>query len=266
MPILILFLLVVQLSAQERVVTLNPAVAEIVSALGAEREIVGVSDYTLYPQSLQHKPHVGGYTNLSIEKVLSLKPTLIIGLKHQEPFLQKAAHFGIETISLKLDTIRDIKESITLLGARLQQEVAQQKLIKEIDQAIQNTPKNSKKKSVLIVFANASSLSRGVYVAGHDLYFEEILKICGAKNAYQDNYALQPILTPENIIASQPDAVLLLLGPLDKTDPLKVKKAWMELPLKASKNHHIKVIQNDYILIPSQRIAKSITTICKALQ
>lgn len=266
MRILMLILLTLSLYSQERIVTLSPALAEIVSGLGEEKHIVGVSDYTLYPSTLQSRPHVGGYTNLSIEKVLALKPTLVIGLEHQKAFLEKVSHFGVKTITLKLESITEIKHGIFVLGEQLQKSQETQMLIEAIDFAINNAPKSSKHPSVLVVFANASSLSRGVYVAGHDLFFEEILEICGAHNAYTDDYALQPILSPENIIATNPDHVLLLLGPLDKTDPLSAKRAWLKLPIKAAKERQIRVIQNDYILIPSQRIAKSITTICKALQ
>jgi len=266
MRLILLLLFTLTLYAQERIVTLSPAIAEIVSGLGEEKSIVGVSDYTLYPLTLKKLPHVGGYTNLSIEKVLSLKPTLIIGLEHQHDFLQKASRFGIKTITLRLESIDDIKHSIFVLGEALHRPQETQKVIEDIAISIKDAPKSANAKKVLIVFANASSLSRGVYVAGHDLFFEEILQICGAKNAYTDDYKLQPILTPESIIALNPDHVLLLLGPLDNVDPLEVKKRWMALPIKAAKEHKINVIQNDYILIPSQRIAKSVDTICKVLQ
>ena len=266
MRIIILLLLTLNLYAHERIVTLSPAIAEIVSGLGEQKRIVGVSDYTLYPQSLTLKPHIGGYTNLSLEKTLSLKPTLVIGLEHQHDFLQKISRFGIETMTLKLERIEEIKTAILALGQRLHKSEEASSLITTINRAITDAPKSKTSPSTLIVFANSSSLSRGVYVAGHDLFFEEILEICGAKNAYSDHYTLQPILSPENIIAIDPDRVLLLLGPLDQTDPMAVKKQWMQLPIKAAKNRAIRVIQNDYILIPSQRIARTIATLCGALR
>jgi ABC-type hemin transport system substrate-binding protein len=74
------------------------------------------------------------------------------------------------------------------------------------------------------------------------------------------------MLNIEGIIATNPDHVLLLLGPLDKVDPEAVKKRWRELPINAAKNNHITVIQNDHILIPSQRVSKTIPAICEALQ
>ncbi len=266
MRILVLFLLTLSLYAQERIVTLSPAIAEIVSGLGKTQNIVGVSDYTLYPSQLTKKPKVGGYTTLSLERTLALKPTLVIGLQHQQPFLDKLQHFNIKTKALTLGNTQQIESSIFQLGELLKQSKNAQTMIQKIEDAKSSAPHNENNDSVLVVFASASELSRGVYVAGHDLFFEEILESCNTHNAYRDNYNMQPIMSIESIIASNPDRVLLLLGPLDKVDPMAVKKQWMSLPIKAAKAHKITVIQNDYILIPSQRIAKSIQTICGVLK
>ncbi len=228
--------------------------------------IVAVSDYTLYPKELVNRPKVGGYTTLSIEKVLSHKPTLVIGLTYQQPFLAQLQAFGIRTQMVQLESIDDIKQSITALAVLLRHPEAGQKLIADIGMSERNAPKLSKPQSVLIVFANASTLSRGIYVAGHDLFFEEILHVCGASNAYTAEYSLQPVLNIEGIIATNPDHILLLSGALDKVDLDELLKQWQSLPVKAAKNNKIRVIRNDYILIPSQRIAQSIQTICQAIQ
>jgi len=266
MRIVFLLLLSLTLFSSERIVTLSPAIAEIVSGLGESKHIVGVSDYTLYPPQLSERPKVGGYTTLSLERTLALKPNLVIGLPYQEQFLTKLKHFGIKTKTLRLGSTQEIKSAIFQLGEQLKQPKAAQTMIQTIDYAKSSAAHNENNDSVLVVFASSSSLSRGVYVAGHDLFFEEILKSCHTHNAYRDNYNMQPIMSIENIIASNPDQVLLLLGPLDNVDPMSVKREWMKLPVKAAKDHKITIIQNDYILIPSQRIAKSITTICEVLK
>lgn len=264
----LIFLLFFSISvfAAERIVTLSPAIAEIVSGVGEEVSIVAVSDYTLYPRGLRDRPKVGGYMTLSIEKVLSHKPTLVIGLTYQKAFLSQLQAFGIRTQMVRLESIEDIKESIGLVAELLHHYEAGQRLLAEIEMSVKKAPKLSMPRSVLIVFANSSALSRDVYVAGHDLFFEEVLQICGASNAYTSNYSLQPVLNIESIIATNPDHVLLLLGALDKVAASEVKSQWQALPIKAAKENKIDVIQNDYILIPSQRIAQTITIICEAIR
>ena len=64
--------------APQRVVSLSPAVTEIIYALGAEELLVGRTDFCLYPPEVAAIPSIGGISNLNIEKILSLNPDLVI--------------------------------------------------------------------------------------------------------------------------------------------------------------------------------------------
>lgn len=266
MRFIILLSLIINLHATERIITLSPAIAEIVAALGAQDDIVGVSEYTLFPPSLQNRPKVGGYFSLSLEKILVQNPTLVIGLPQHTKILNKLEHFHIKTLTLPLQTITEIKNAITITGDYLNRKTEVLPLIEAINKSIKNAPKLTKSKKVLIVFANASGIKKGVYVAGHNLYFEEILHICGAQNAFSDDYAAQPLLHIENLIATNPDTVILLFGPKDNYEASKVMASWQILPINAVKTQSIKIIQSDYLLIPSHRVAKSIQTLCEAIK
>lgn len=266
MRLILLLVLSLSLWASERIVTLSPAIAEIVSSIDGIDNIVGVSEYTVFPEALQSRPTVGGYFSLSLEKVLAQRPTLVIGLAHQEAFLQKLHAFKIKTLSIRLSRLEEIKASIGTIAVSLNREQKGQALIKTIQKHEKEAPKLAQPKKVLIVFAASSVLQEGVYVAGHDLYFEEVLHLCNATNAYSDEYASQPILTIEGIIATDPDTVLLLFGPLDDVATTEVLTQWQKLPIKAARSGNIKAIQNNYILIPSQRVGETIATICKELQ
>jgi iron complex transport system substrate-binding protein len=266
MRLICLLLLSLSLFGAERIVTLSPAIAEITADLGALEEIVGVSEYTYYPQVLQERPKIGGYFSLSLERIIALKPTLVIGLPHQQETLGKLETFRIKTLQLELGKIDEIKRSISVIAETLQRKARGRQLVEAIEESQRTAPKLDKKKRVLIVFASASGIDKGVYVAGHDLYFEEILHLCGAENAYKESFNAQPVLKAEGLIATDPDTVLLLFGPLDRFDTDAVMQSWQRLPLKAVRNDSIKIVQSDYLLIPSHRIAQSIKTICEAIQ
>ena len=65
-------------SHPQRVVSLSPAVTEIVYALGAEDILVGRTDFCVFPSEAQDIPSIGGISNLNVEKILSLNPDLVI--------------------------------------------------------------------------------------------------------------------------------------------------------------------------------------------
>ncbi len=64
-----------------RIVSLAPSITEILFALGLREEIVGVTDFCDYPEAALTKPRIGGFVNPSIEKIVSLKPDLIIAIR-----------------------------------------------------------------------------------------------------------------------------------------------------------------------------------------
>jgi len=107
--LVILFLFVSTLWSSERIITLSPSLTEIVSALGHGKQLVGVSDYSVYPEAVSKLPKVGGYSNPNLEKILSLNPTLVLTQSYQSTLRSQLEHFGIETLSLELIRLNDIK-------------------------------------------------------------------------------------------------------------------------------------------------------------
>ena len=65
--------------APQRIVSLAPNITETLFALGLDREIVGVTMLSTYPEAARSKPRVGTFINISLERVVSLNPDLVIG-------------------------------------------------------------------------------------------------------------------------------------------------------------------------------------------
>ncbi len=264
--IVAILLLVLQLGAAERIVTLAPAAAEMVAALGMADAIVAVSDYTLYPPQLASRPSVGGYFAIAPETVLAYRPTLVVGMDYQRSLLHTLERFGVDTVALRLGHIADIETALRTLGKRLGKSAQARQRIAAIENAAAHVPKLTTPQKVLIVFGSSGGLGRGVYAAGPSLFFDEILHLCGAQNALAGATAVQPVLGPEAIIAANPQQVLILFGPKDRFDALTVRRQWQALPIDAAKHGRIRLLQSDYLLIPGPRIDRTITTLCEALQ
>ena len=255
------------LFASERIVTLSPAISEMVYALGEGDAVAGVSEYASYPPEVKTKAKIGGYFSPSLERVLSLRPTLVIGHHQHEEVLGKLKAFGVDTLHIDLSRIGDIEAALQKLGSRLKREKEAAALVEAIEQAKFDAPKLPEPQSVLVVFGIHATLTRQNFVAGHDLYFEEILQICGAENAFSDDYAAQPILGVEGIIATAPEQVIIMHYPLTDgdVDLDAALQMWKELPIPAAKSGKIRIVDNDYLAIPSHRVAQSIRTFCEVI-
>jgi iron complex transport system substrate-binding protein len=260
--------LILSLEARERIVSLSPSLTEIVFALGLGDEVVGVSSYSLYPKEATKLPVIGSYTNPTLEKVIALMPSVVIGQEFNDKSLRDIEKFQIKTIKVSLKSIDDIKSSITVLAKRFFKENEGKKLVHNIDEAIKNAKKSQKPHSVLIVYGLKEDLRTGIYVAGHHIFFEDIIKLCANTNAYTQDNTAQPVLNYENIIALNPQQIIILhsLKSNPNVDTKKALKNWYKLPTDASKNSKISIVDEDYIHIPSHRIAQTIRRLSEEMR
>lgn len=246
----------------ERIITLSPSITEIVFALGRGNEIVGVSEYVTFPKEATVLPKVGGYFQPNIEVILSLRPTLVLAQPNHADTLFQIEKLGIKTQQIPLETIEQIKDAIVQLGDA--EENHGKTLLTAIDKAIQegHSPRNNMR--VIIVFGLFEELSNNIYISGKNLFFNEIIEICGASNAFESSLPKQPVLNYESLIALNPDKVIIL-NTNHAHNKESALKSWYALPISAAKNNAIHVLEEDFIAIPSHRISQSISSICKAI-
>jgi iron complex transport system substrate-binding protein len=260
MKILFFILLsLLSLNAKERVISLSPAITEIVYALEKGDSLVATSSYSLHPKKAQTLRVIGGYENPNIEKILALSPTLVIGQTFNQNTLEKLRYFKIKTLMLNLKTIENIKKSIHILASELNSK-HDTKLIQDIEDATTKASKNKTPHSVMIVYGLREDLRSSTYIAGHDIFFEDIIKLSGNSNAYSANTTSQPVLNYENIIALNPEQIIILHSHATEpnVDVKKALKSWYAIPTKASKNANISIVDENYLHIPSHRVALTI--------
>jgi len=263
---ILVFALSLSLYAQERIIALAPSISEIVFALGKGDEIVGVSEYASYPEEVKKITKIGGYSNPSLEKIFSLNPTLVIGQSHYDKTLRQLDKLGIKTLSLEMTTIANIQDSIEKIAKALKTDPSA--LLNPIDGAIKQAQgKHKTGERVLIVYGLSLDLNRGLYIAGHNIFYEDIIRLCGAENAYSFEKLSQPVLHYEGLINVNPDKVILLHHSATdgEVDFLKAKELWYNIPINAGKNKKVYILSKDYLSIPSHRVAQSITDLCEVI-
>ncbi len=253
--VLILFT-TLMLNATERIVALSPAINEILFALGAKEHIVANTQYSLYPDASKDIPKVGGYFSPSLEKIIALKPTLVIMQNNNYKLSLKLNHLGIKSKIIKIDRLESINRAILEIGELLQKEKKAKEIVESINKkrlALQGIVSNKK---ILIVFGRNTNLNRQIFVAGQNLYYDEIINESNNTNALQSNRKGQPILNMENIIACNPDIVLLLARcQADGISNEALIKPWLKLPISAAKTKSIYINPNIYAGIPSDRLS-----------
>lgn len=265
---LILFFLCLNLFASERVVTLSPSVNEIVFALGKGKNIVANTMFCNYPEESKSIPKVGGYSTISLEKILASKPSVVIAQNYDKKLISNLEALKIKTFVFKTDTLSQIKGTIKTLGTYFKKEDVAKDLTSKIDNRLDSLKNIVKNKKILIVISPRKTLTNQIYVAGNSLYFEDIIKASQNKNAYFSKSKAQPVVNTEKIINMNPDIIILLAPYLNGNEEARkaIKNAWKSLPINASKNDDIYFVDKEYAGIPSHRVIYFIDDFKKILQ
>ena len=265
---LFILILGVNLFGGERVVTLSPSINEIVFALGEGKSVVANTSFCDFPEESKNIKKIGGYNNISLEKILEVKPTVVIGQDYDNKLNSNLNALNIKTLIYKTNTISSIKNTINDLGVFFKKEEKAKELISNIDNALLSLASITTNKKILIVISPKKSLSNQIYITGNYLYFEDIIKASGNENAYYSTNPAQPVVNTEKIIGMNPDVIVLLTPFLEGNikEQEEIIKAWKDLPVNASKTDNIYTVDKLYAGIPSHRVQYFIDDFKKILE
>ena len=242
--------------ANERIVALSPSINEIVYALGAGDEIVGNTEYCTFPEASLSVSKVGGYFNPNLEKILSLEPTIVMMQQNNLKLSKQLRKLGIQTKVVKIDRLHNIKSSILTIGDLIDKKNEAKQIVEDIESHLNALKGIVTDKKILIVIGHNTSLVKQIFVVGQNLYFDDIINSSGNHNALQSKRQGQPILNQENIIATNPDLVILL-APFMKEKGFSSQdliSPWKKLPIRAGKTDQIYIIGEKYAGVPSDRL------------
>jgi len=209
-------------SAQDkpiRLVTVGGALTEIVYALGAESQLVGVDTTSLYPPAARSLPQVGYMRALSAEGVLSLKPSLVVTTTAAGPAttLDQLRAAGIETVVLPDRYDYDsVIAKVEALGRITGKESQAAELVArgraDMDKLSAGLAGTHTRPRVLFLLAIGSGAPQ---VAGQNTAADGIIHLAGGVNAVEGYAGYRP-LTPEAVIASRADYIVVTQQTVDQ--------------------------------------------------
>ena len=246
--------------APRRIISLSPNITQIIYALGAWDNVVGVTIYSDYPPEAKDMAKVGGWVNPNMEAIVALKPDLVVLMKDQNTiFGQKLDHLGLKkSVIDSNESVSDILESISTLGEVLNRKREADRLVTELRTSldrITEATKEAQKKSVLIVVGRNPGTLEDIYVIGRDNYMNELLNMAGGENVIE-NKRLSIKLTKEAILTLDPD-VIIEINHNKSGRESQILGTWAELKLaKAVRNNQVFILPSTVLLHPSQRIVE----------
>ena len=255
------------LNVSDSIITLSPAINEIAFALALGDRIIANTEFCDFPIESKNIQKVGGYGSVSLEKVVNLNPSIIINQNYDKKLNSSLKALGFKTLVYKTDSLDDIKFAIKDLGDVFNRQNEAKILNTNIENSLKNIENIVENQKILIVISPQDTLSNQIYVTNNYIYFEDIIKKSGNKNAYQSSLKSQPAINSEKLILLNPD-IIILLAPYLKSNKQKddMLNLWKNLPVNASKKDNIYIIDKTYSGISSHRVQYLIDDFRKILE
>jgi iron complex transport system substrate-binding protein len=255
----VLLLVLLSVPAPQRIVTLAPSCAEVVAGLGLGERIVGVTDYTDWPERVRTLPKVGSFTNFSVEAVAALHPDLVVATDDGNPpaALHRLEQLGIRVVTMRLRSYEEIQRSITALGDAVGRRAEAQRIVAEMTRVADCVARRTHDVAhprVLLAYELAPVVS-----AGAGTFTDQLITMAGGASITHDVATPFPRLSIESVIARHPQVIVVSsMNPqVDEQRATAALRKWTTAP--------IHVIDSTNVDRPSQRIVLGLTLLARTI-
>ena len=252
-----------------RIVTLGGSVTEIVYALGAGDQVVGVDASSVYPEAATEKPNVGYFRKVPAEGVLSLNPSLVLALEGTGPptVFEQFRSAGVRTVQVPdTPSVTGAKRKIRRIGDLLGRSARGDSLIaameRDLDEARALRAEAASTPSVLFVYARGSGTMN---VAGRGTSAAAMIELAGGENAITGFEGFKP-MSAEAVVEAEPDVILALTRGLESIGGTKGLLEQPGIPLTPAGKQKRIVAMDDLLLLGfGPRLGTAVTRLTKKL-
>jgi iron complex transport system substrate-binding protein len=257
-------------SPPARIISLIPAVTEMLFAIGAGPQVVAVGSFDTYPPETQKLPRVGALLDPDLERILSLKPDLVIVYESQTDLRTQLGRAGIPMFEYRHAGLADVTATIRVLGARVGHEREADGVVRTIEARmadIRRRVAGRPRPKTLLVFGRDALALRGIYASGGIGFLHDMLEAAGGENIFADVKQQSVQATTELILARRPEVILEVRG-TEIAREMRPKEiaVWQALSaVPAVRNGRLELIADPRIVVPGPRIAEGAELLARAL-
>ncbi|MBK9293815.1 MAG: ABC transporter substrate-binding protein [Oligoflexia bacterium] len=241
-----------------KVISLSPAITEIIFKLGLGDAIVGTVEHSDFPTKAKEIPRVGEYNKPNIEKILNSKPDIVfIPKEGPDQITYKLKDLGINYQVFEIKNLEQIALTAKEISKTLNKKEAGEKFYSNWNKklkALKNAKNRSQKTLSLIVVQ-----SEPLIVAASNTFLDEMLTLCGGKNIFS-HLKGYPRVQKEAYLNKNFESVLLVEHFASVKQKEQSIKSWQMLSKKVS------VINPDIATRPGPRLLLGVEFMCAAMK
>jgi iron complex transport system substrate-binding protein len=248
----------------QRIVSLAPSITETLFALGLEKRIAGVTDYCNFPDAARLKPHIGGIINPNLERIVSLKPDLLLVTTeaNKAEILTQMAKFQIPVFATSPRSIEGVFQSIHLLGEATNTREQAQELVDQLQvrrQLVMDRVKGLDRPRVLILYD-----LNPIVAGGRHTYPTDLIQTAGGTSITAELEQDWPRLNIEYVVKKDPEIIFVTEMPSALSGPtaLSTLSGWK---LTSAVKQNKIFLLDDRVNRPSPRIIEALELLAKQI-
>jgi iron complex transport system substrate-binding protein len=255
----------------QRIVSLIPATTEMLFAIGAGGRIVGVSNYDRYPPDVERLQRVGGLLDPNVERLLALKPDLVIVYDTQTDLKRQLERANVPMFHYAHRGLPDILSTMRALGERIGAKSAADAAATRIEQrlaAVKARVAGRPRPKTLLVFGREQGSLRHVNASGGYGFLHDILELAGGSDVLGDLHQQSVDMSTEMILTRAPEVIIELhYGTSLARERLDAERlVWNSLAsVPAVKNRRVHLLVGDEFVVPGPRIVIAAERFAQAL-
>jgi iron complex transport system substrate-binding protein len=249
----------------KRIISLAPSITEILFALGLTDEIAGVTDFCDYPEIAAKKPRIGGFTNASIEKIVSLKPDLIIGIKdgNRMDALQGLNDLGFSIYVIDPKGVDGVTKTIKNIGEVAGREDESIRIVRSIlsrKERIASLTRTLPKPKVFFQIGTGPTIT-----VGRGTLADDLIRLSGGRSVSEDESTVYPFYSIETLLSKAPEMIIMssMEGKKDHSNQIEKWQNWKSIP--AVKRNAIYVVDSNLVDRPTPRIIEGLEAMVRII-
>lgn len=192
-----------------RIVSLVPALTETLFAVGAGDQVVGRSDFCRFPEEALARPSVGALLNPSVEKIVLLRPTVVLLYQTQGEVAGRLEQLGIRTRLMRADRLEDVFTNLEAMGALTGRSARAEEVAARLRNQLDHVRRKAAERPrlrVLVVVSRDPAQLRNLYVSTPAHFVGELAAIAGGANVFEAGAPAS--VSKEQIVRANPEAIL----------------------------------------------------------
>jgi iron complex transport system substrate-binding protein len=255
-----------------RIISLVPAVTEMLFAIGAGAQVVGVSSFERYPPEATKLPAVGALIDPDLERIISLRPDLVVAYGSQTELQAQLKRASIPVLVYSHAGLADVTQTLRAIGERVGRAADANRLAVDIERRIAAVRARTARgpgprPRTLIVFGREPLALRGIHASGGVGFVHDIVAAAGADNVFADVRREAIQATTEQILARGPELILEL-----RADPLapdvleRERRVWDTLAaVPAVRSGRVHIVVDTRPVVPGPRVAEAIELLARII-